>query len=957
MITLRTVLLLAIVTAFFRPVAVWSQGKLGIPLVYSKADFHGGSHTLDIKQDSDGKMYFANTAGLLIFDGSFWRCYTLPNKTYLRSIYIDSTGLVYAGGQDEFGYFSPDAQGVLRYTSLKDKIPPQHADFADVWTIAADGTSVFFRANDRIFQLKHQKIGVFLPKTEWVFMGAAGGQIFAQDKNNGLLIFRKNQWEPVPGSSEALGTAIVSGVFEMGKNSFLFAGNDNTVWDLRNNRLQKRDPLPGQQVLYTPSLARINDSLFVTATSDKGCLIKDAGNRVLQQISSVEGLQGNNVKSVFVDKDRNIWAGIDNGICFINYNSPVCYLRPNRINDVEGFSTRIFNDHLYLSTSNGVYMVPLGRDKEDLSTFNGNFSLVKNSDGGEAWRLEEINGQLLLAHNNGVYVVKGSEAVPVAKGAATWMLLPSSRVFPAESIIAGTYSGLDRYSFNGHQFKREGKIEGQPDSYRFLAADDHGDLWASHPYRGIYRLRLSQDLKSYTSQLLTQKDGLPSAINNYVYKIRNSIVFATVAGIYEFDRGSGRFVPSKSLSPVFKNMEVRYMSEDADGNIWFSTGDQLGVADFSKPGETITYFPELAGKFIQGFENIYPYNKHNIFIGSEKGTIHLNYARYAVRHTKVTVLLGLVKAIGNKDSVISGGYLPNKDGSIELPSQYKSFHFEYSSPAYDIQNSIEYSYRLDGYDPEWSAWSTKTEKDYTNLPAGHYRFKIKARDNLNNESAVVSYSFIISPPWYRTVWAWASYVVIVLLLAGQLYNWQERRFMQQQRKFDEEQKRTRYIYELELEKNEKEIVKLQNEKLEQEILLKNKELASTSMHLAGNAQTLGKIKGELDKLGNKVNGEHEVKHILTLLKGAENNSAAWEQFAAHFDELNDGFLKRVKQKYPGLSYAELKVCAFLRLNMSSKEIARQLNISVRGVELHRYRVRKKLGISTQQSLAEFLSEI
>lgn len=80
----------------------------------------------------------------------------------------------------------------------------------------------------------------------------------------------------------------------------------------------------------------------------------------------------------------------------------------------------------------------------------------------------------------------------------------------------------------------------------------------------------------------------------------------------------------------------------------------------------------------------------------------------------------------------------------------------------------------------------------------------------------------------------------------------------------------------------------------------------------------------------------------------------WKRFEFHFDEVHVGFLKRLKDLYPTLSPNELRLCAYLRLNMTTKDIAQILNISIRGVEISRYRLRKKLGIEGDTNLIDFM---
>lgn len=949
---------------------VQAQNTLGIPLVvnYHKALYHGGSRTWQIGQDSNGIMYFANDEGLVTFNSCFWKVFQLPNKTVLRSIDIDKNDRVYAGGQDEIGYFEAGDNNMLRYTSLKKLLPRKYQEFADVWNTVIFGKAVFFRVYDRIFKLENDRIEVYTPTREWYFMGKAGERLFAQDRNNGMLEYRNNRWIPLE-NGHLLQDLLVVSVFQTGKDAYRFTTVNNVSFTLRNNTISRVQNIPYKDI-YTPLTIPVNDTEFVTATALEGCIIRDTDHRLIQRISVAEGLQNNNVTAVFVDKDKNIWASVDNAIAFINYNSPIKYLRPDIVNDVIGYSTLIFNNQLYLSTSNGVYTASLSGAGKDLSLQKSRFSLIPGSDHGEAWQLEEVNGQLLATHNNGTFLLNGQQTIPISQGMGAWKFLPLSSVYPVKNILVGGYWGIDLIRFKDNKFQSAGRMEGVSDSYRFMVMDESGDVWASHPYRGIYRLHFSPDSMRYTTRFFAAADGLPSPFNNYVFKVKNHVVFPTESGVYEFDAAAGKFIPSAFLS-VFNGMAIRYMKEDTEGNIWFCSGSKVGFARFSPTDSAkrfykITYLPELEAHILSKFDNIYAYDPENIFIGSEKGAIHVNYKKYVSQKRALTVFLNEAKAIGEKDSILSGGffykntttgYSSPQHETHELPPGFNAFHFEYCVPAYGSPNDIAYSYQLKGYETEWSAWSSRTQKDYTNLPAGSYTFAVKARDNLHNESSTLEYSFTISPPWYKSTWAWVVYVILFIALLFLLSKWHQHILMRQQKKFDEKKKQLEYIHQLELEKNEKEIIQLQNEKLAGEVALKNKELASATMQIAGNTDTLSKLKDQVSKLNNNTGSENEMKKIIALLKNAETSNAHWDQFAAHFDEVNNDLLKKLKTKFPHLSQSDLKFCAYLHMNFSSKQISQLHNISVRGVEIRRYRIRKKLGLETHQTFSSFMDNL
>ncbi len=956
-----------ILSMLFHTFWAFSQNTIGLPQIinYTKNDFKAGTQTWDIEQDNKGQMYFANNEGLITFDGTYWKTYPLPNKTIMRSIAIGNNGVIYAGGQGEMGYFSATPQGFLKYTSLIPLVPANNRTFADIWDIEIVGSSVFFRAGDRmIFELKNNTFSIYPPISEWIFMKSVGGQLYAQDRAEGLFHFKNNAWQPVF-NSKMIGNDAYTTMIPFKNQSILAYTFQGYQYAVKSDTLYKpsnfNPPSTGSNVYKSVA---INENEFALTTS-QGCLIIDNNGKLIQKISRKEGLQNNNVLSVFLDRSKNLWVGLNNGISFIAYNSAIKYISPNKENEVSGFSSRVFQNKLYLGSSEGAYSVPLTSGISDFSFSKGDFSLINNTYG-QVWRINEINQQLVMGHTRGCFTIKNNDAIQFSKDPG-WLFLPLSPVIPSKQIIAGTYMGLKLIEDEHGNFTDLGNLKGTFESLRFLAIDNQNRIWASHPYRGIYQLTLSSDKKNYESKLFTDKDGLPSALDNHVYKINNRIIFATSKGAYEFDDNKSNFIPSPYLSPVLGKTDVRYMNEDEEGNIWFCSGKRLGVITFNKMkgalDSSLTYFPELTGQILSGFENVYPYNRENIFIASEKGVIHLNFEKYKRTKSNPNVILSLVRAIGKTDSTIYGGntFTPvdkvdNNEFITSLPSNFNSFHFEYSSPSFGIQNNIEYSYMLKGFENKWSTWTGKAEKDYTNLSDGKYTFKIKSRDNLGNESEPISYTFIVSPPWYKTIWSYLLYILILLAIIYLVSKYQKRKLNVQKYTYEEKQRQINIMHQLELEKNEKEIIKLKNEKLESEILLKTKELADTSMHLVERGDALLKVKEELQKLYKNTSENHDIKKTLQLLHDIEKNNDNWDKFASHFDEVNNNFLKNLKQKFPKLTNSDLKVCAYVQLNLSSKEISQLTNISVRGVEISRYRLRKKLGITTEQSLIEFLNE-
>ncbi|HEX4877369.1 MAG TPA: triple tyrosine motif-containing protein, partial [Chitinophagaceae bacterium] len=516
------------------------------------------------------------------------------------------------------------------------------------------------------------------------------------------------------------------------------------------------------------------------------------------------------------------------------------------------------------------------------------------------------------------------------------------------------------------KFIDKGIIDGFTESSRYIETDNNS-IWVSHPYRGIYKIALPEK----SVKMFTKKDGLPADLDNHVFKIKNKIVFATTKGIYEYSPAEERMIPAKEFLPLFGDLPIRYLKEDEKGNIWFVQDKMVGVADYSDKKPVLHYIPELKNKILSGFENIFPYNTRNIIIGSEAGFYYINFEKYKETIIPFNSYLTKVKTIGPRDSVLFGGYVYNADKNpktLTIPFKLNSLHFAFAASVYGLHTNLEFSYYLEGFDQEWSAWDTKSDKDYTNLPEGSYTFHVKARKSPSHESEVYKYTFIVKPPFYRTIWAYFAYVLILGGLLYALLKYQakkhkrklEARRLADQQSFEEEQKQMAYLHQLELEKSEKELIRLRNEKLETEITNKNAELASTTMNLVQKKEFILKLKAELQQLQKtaKVGDDNpELKKLLKMLSEEEKLNEEWDQFSQHFNNVHGDFITILKTKFPALKPHELKLCAYLRMNLSSKEIAPLMSISVRGVEISRYRLRKKMALPTEVNLVQFLMDL
>lgn len=950
---------------FLFPVFANSQNTIALPGIvnYSKNDYHAGTQNWNVVQGAQGIMYVANNEGLLTFDGNKWNKYILPNETIIRALAIGEKGKIYIGAQSEIGYFEPNNNGLLVYHSLSHLIPPAQKEFADVWNVIVLKDQVFFRSNKKIFQYNSGKLVVF-PSINWDYLGYSNGLLLANEYEKGLLVYKNGLWVPFVEDGVFPRQSRVVSFLPLNKDTSLLVTKKSGIFYLSNNSITPFTSPDLQQIAdkNVCGLVKINDQSLAIGTNLAGCFIVNRQGRLIQRLSKQEGLQNNNVISLFADKRQNLWLGLDNGIDFIAYNNAIKHIYPDKQEHSSGYACIIHDNSLYLGMGTGLYRASI-TPSHDLAFVRSEFTPVKNT-GGQVWNLSEVNGKLLMGHNDGAYLINGDNATQIDGTSGFWLFMPLNPIQPSPIMLAGTYNGINFYHYNNGGFEYKG-VQSHFESSRYVALDNNV-AWVAHPYLGLYKVSTGNGIHpSYT--VYNDKQHILSKNRNFVFKIKSRIILSTDNGLFEFDPKKDDFIPSVFLRDIFKNGTVQYLREDDQGNIWFIQDKQLGVVDFGYEKPQIVYIPELNLKLLtNGFDFVYPYNAKNVFVAGDQGFFLVNYDQYKTITDKTPLLITSVRTTGDRDSSIFAGYqnqLVTGDGDVNtevprLPYEWNTLHFDFSSPLYGNQASTEYAYMLEDFDKGWSAWSKKTEKEYTYLPPGSYTFKVKARSHPGDSPVSRSYRFSILPPWYRTTWAWLLYASLFALVIAGIVRMQKRKFEKQRRLHEEENKRLQYLHQLEIEKSESEIIKLRNEKLETELQLKNKELATTTINLVQKGEVLHKIKDEfikLKKTGNEQENPEDLKKIIRMLE-PEKVKKDWEQFALHFNQVHDEFLVAIKKTYPALTPNEIKLCAYLRLNISSKEIAHIMNITIKSVELSRYRLRKKLQLPSDANLFNFLLE-
>ncbi len=954
--------LVALIFAWFCLPGYAQVKNIGMPQIqnYPKSVYDAGTQNWDISQDQNGFMYFANNEGVLRFDGLHWDLTEISQPSPVRSICIDSENQIYVGLFNDFGILQLNEEGRHSFQSLRSLLPDENIDFDDIWKIYEIPQGIVFQSFDYLFLLNNNTIEVIKPESSFHFSYFVDGRLFLHEPEVGLFEYINGRIEKVPWAGELKGTEIWA-ILEIRDNHLIIGTRNNGLYKFENGELVKWQTPVNDLVIENKlySATKIGDNQFAFGTILGGVIISDLDGNIVKHINRRMGLQNSTVLNIFSDSDQNLWLALDNGIDFLAINSPLSYIA-----DFEGLGTgycsRVFDGNLYLGTNQGLFVKPFSSSQNT----DENFELVENT-AGQVWSLDEFDGQLICGHNSGTFVIRGKEARKISNEPGAWKYIRLQN--HPELLLGGHYSGLTllRKGDNGWEFYKN--VKGFNESSRFLQQDKNGIIWVSHGGKGVFRVQLNEAMDEViNSRLYTSSDGLPADEMNILFTFGGNEYISTIDGIFEYQDSTDSFVFINELNEKFNfNSRLKTLETDDSGNVWFIAQDESGVL---RQNEDLTYtkitapFKPLNGKFVNEFEFIYPLSNDHVFIGIDDGFVHYSSKIPKSYSMEFQAFITKIEA-PYLDSTLH--LFPVQDEiEWEVPFRKNAFRFHYTAPYFENLEQLQFSFFLENYSEEWSEWTTDRYRDFTNLPEGDYVFRLKAKNIYGVESDVASFPFVILPPWHRSQLAMYSYafflMLIILLTVKFVLNRMEHYRNKEKQKLELELQKKKEQFQHQALVAEKEIIRLRNEKLQNEMLYRDKELANQTMSIIHKNKFLMKLKEEIQRMIKATDDSQQKTRLVLLNKRLAKEIDNQQQnkiFETYFDEVHNDFFKNLKQKFPELSPREMRICAYIRMNLSSKEIAALLNITDRGVEISRYRLRKKLKLSRDTNLSTFLSNI
>ncbi len=771
---------------------------------YSQETYSAYAQNYAIAQDQRGIMYFGNRKGVLSYDGESWDLIQLPNEAKATALAKGNGGRIFVGGLGEMGYLRPDSAGTMRYKSLLSEEQKDSLENNTIWNIHTTEKGVFFQSEQKLFRWKDGKFNSWAPEQPLRSFFHLDGHFFVKKVGKGLARFKNGEFIPIAFKEGGTSEKKVLGMCPHHEDgSYVIATQNQGLFLFRFNKDGKSTLEPfnvniDDAVLKNPGLNNalsLGDQKYSLGTWGKGVVTIGKGGRVIRWFDKPAGLQNGVVKDQFLDREKNLWLALNNGITKIEISEPLSHF-----NNKVGLSGTVeavteYKGALFVATHTGLHYYPRQMERQEVRGSDREVFYKIDDFSSECWSLlrhrTPERDMLLVAVNNGIFALHtpaerftpGTD--PVVKRlnqCAPWTLFPSKA--NKDRVYIGLNDGISSLLHkNGLNWKDEGKVEGIGGRvFNF----DHGkgqSIWAGTRDNGVYKWQDKPFEKGRPEKMQYEHfDSLNGGISGPIYVERTDgiNIFGSPQGLYHFKEETGSFEPYEGFGDQFtdKGRYIHRIRKVKNGDLWMVTvykekknGVNIGYIPLEKDREKWVdkpFYPLSSGVI----QTLYQDSLGNIWMGGLEGLYHYDPKSDWDFDRSFTSTIREVM-IGEDSTIFSGNFL-GPDGSADttqpnfmtpsLPYEDNELTFHFAAQSYQQEEKTEYSYKLEGFDEKWSMWKPENKAIYTNIPEGTYTFRVRARNIYKNESREGAYQFTILPPWYRTIWAYGGYGIALLLV-------------------------------------------------------------------------------------------------------------------------------------------------------------------------------------------------
>lgn len=871
----------------------------GVPLLenFIPLQYQNKGKIWDIKTAPNGIVYMAADKGLLEYDGKTWNSFK-GSTGFTRSVLVVNDSLIYTGSDLDFGVWKKNKFQGFDYSSLYPFQEVVQETSEEFWDVYKMGEAIILVSFQNIYIYQNGQLVKTAAPSRFAGSFQINGILYLSDQENGLYVFNDFSLQQVFEYPENLHLEI-AGIYK-NTTGLVIVTRNRGLYQFVSGRLSRlenklSDNLETAKVF---SFEQVGEKHLAFGTVLEGLYITDLDGNIIHRINRHKGLPSNTVLALHYSRAGKLWLGMDYGVSSLDLQNNYSWYFDYRGDFGTGYTALLKNGDFYLGTNQGLYRSAWEGLNNNLEFFEA--QIIPKTEG-QVWTLENIDNTVLMGHDRGLFVVNENSVEKINGQEGVWSILPYN-----EYLLAGNYNGISIYQKQGNQWRYLKKMELILGSCNQLLIEKDNILWVNIPNFGVIRAVLNEELNPAERIIFPEENF--EGNDAFLFKNENGIHVLTDKFQYTFNGVENKFsqVPQSRETPVLK-------------------GVLPGIYKSVKLNSNYEFYPVYNGfalKYLQKNEFPEPQN--------------------------YTLTIRKIEAFRNREEklIFSGA---------EVPFPFNNFRIECIVPN---QENVLYQYKLND-ETDWSDWISDNTFDFVGLSPGEHKIRIRAsvQGEMTEEQSVL---LSITSPWYRKWYAYLFYVLLILAIIFVNHARHLKALKKQKHKMLlKEQKSLRK----QAEKHRQKIQQIEQEQLQKEYDELKQQLKNKTIELATKARDNeeknrlilslkeGCKKAQKNPTISKLKLA-EMSRTLDSYLNVEDNT-----FEIQMDELHQDFFKKLKAQFPELSSNDLRLCAYLKIGLNSKEIADILNIQPSSAYISRSRLRKKLNLQTDEDLYSFLNRI
>ena len=897
-----------------------SFGQQLLPYVdnFSKANYNGDNQVWNLSQAADNAYYFANNHFLLRYNGAKWEKYTLPNKTIIRSVFAHKDK-IFTGSYNEFGYWKRES-GILKYHSLSHNKSffEGNSNNEEIWKIFKFENKIYFQSFNEIYIFDDKKISKIRLPFQISYCFPIDNKLYFASVYNGIFEYKNGQFLKNK-SFNLLENNIIHHIEKQNNSTYFFTKGNGIFIEINGSLSSWKNVLNQKLKSELIISARfVNEKLLAIGTSFNGLYLVDLKDNRFKNFNRSNSLQNNSVLSINLDFENDLWLGLDNGIAHIEINSPY-----NSYSDPTG---KLGSLYAMAPTESGFY---LGSNHGLFLLSNNKLNFISDTQG-QVWDINSVNNQYIIGHNDGTFFGNNTTFKKTNSVSGGWKFLKSEY----DSVcFQANYSGIVIYQNN--DFTKFKIIKGLTKPIKNIIQTSKYELWATDNYKGLYRILFTTNYDVKKIENITEINKLSDDYTIKMVRFERQLLFYINDIWYAYNRKSGQLEKNSIFNQNFKNINEIISIDSA--NFLVVKNDFLHVVKNKNRKFSWKLIPEkyYKGKIINLDTKVFSFN-NNLFVNLDDGFLNIKP----------------IKSNTDKVNIKIEGFYENKPIYTDTDITYNQpVVIEILSPFFGNKNpDLYYTFNsTDNFKPV-----RNNKIILNNLSSGNQQVKV-FQDFGDKKIEVANYSFSVNRPWYFSFWMIFVYIMTIAAVLFLYYRWNKIRFLEKIKLKEEELKHQNEINKIEFESaNKEKVQEYEKHILELQVQSKASEVAEKSLSIAKQTDMIDNIQKALQEVDDF---DKLKSNIQKSIKQNSINKREWQSFENNLFKSHEDFLQRLLIVYPKLSSRDKKLCIYLKMNLTSKEMAPLMNISYRSVELQRYRLRKKLEIEIYINLSQFMNLI